>query len=273
MLDKQHKLTMSIQQTLNFNPPRIVNVPQQPLPQTVCMTLEHSGVPVDEMASITDIPPDFQWMTLLHRYSATFEVSKNKNPKDSLFEENVHVFRETSDGDIGKVFPTWNLVPFVTSRWWNGIISYKLIAIKPPRVTGKLLIRYSFDPNDDFEDDKARRGICKEWDLGQSSECEFDVVACNTIKARPTWLPMIRHGSVTGAYWLDQFLPYQTWHYGSLRIELAQRIQVGSIFPDSIRVLVFKCFKNAEFYLPTDARGSAPHFLATGVLPNPKPNK
>lgn len=259
---------MSTQQMLSFNPPRLVNVPQQPPPQTVSMTLEHSGVPVDEPLLVTDIPPDFQWMAQLQRYHTSFVVSKNKNPKDPLWRDNVHTMIETSDGDPYKIIPSWNVLPMVTSRWWNGIVSYKLIAIKPPRVTGKLLIRYSFDPHDDFSGDSVRRGICKEWDLGQSSECEFDVVATNTIRARPTWLPLIRSGNVTGAYWLDQYLPYQTWHYGSLMIELAQRIQVGSIFPDSIRILVFKCFKNAEFYLPTDARGDSPHFLATGTVPS-----
>lgn len=265
-----------MQQTFEFEPPRIVNVPAQPPPQTVCMTLEHSGVPVDEQEMITDIPPDFGWMTLLQRYQTSFTVDKNDLPQKELLSLNVLNVEDVSGGDPGYIKNmTWAMVPFLGSRWWNGVVSFKLVAIKAPRITGKILVRYSFDPYDDFKQDSRRRSIAKEWDLGQSSTCEFDIVGANTIRARPTWVPHVKNGkyhpgTVYGASWLEQATPIQTYHFGSLCIELAQKLQVGSIFPDKIRILVFKSFKNAEFYMPTDFRGEMPHSLAMGsrIAPN-----
>lgn len=258
---------MSTQETFNFNPPRLVNVPLQPLPQTVCCTLEHSGVPMSEPENITDIPPDFSWMTEMQLYDHSFEYKITHNPKDELDSYNVQNWRHIVNGSPeGMPFSPWTLLPFYGSKWWNGTVSFKFIAIKPERVTGKILIRYSFDPYDDFTKDTRYRSIAKEWDLGQSAECEFDVQAANTIRARPTWVPLVNSTtSVNDGSFLTQKIPLQEWHLGTIKIESAQRLQVGSIFPDSIRILVFRVYKNCQFYMPTDFRGNAPHFLMMGT--------
>lgn len=129
------------------------------------------------------------------------------------------------------------------------------------------MVRYSFNPIDNFEEDLAKRSIAKEWDLGESSECEFDIIAPNTIHARPTWLPSCAKGYAIGSNYatLGQNIPVQEFHFGTIQIEAAQRLQVGSIFPDQITILVFYVFKNAKFYLPTDFRGNESHFLVTGT--------
>lgn len=251
----------------SFNPPRIAEVPMQPLPQTVCATLEHSGVPYADQINVTDIPPDFSWMNLMQVYRHSFPYTSSDQPGTELTSFNVHTLVEQPSGNPDYLeFTPWTVFPHFASRWWNGIIGFKFLAIKPPRVTGKILIRYSFDPTADFAGDEKRRGISKEWDLGESSECEFDVVAPNTIHARQTWLPHTKEIHVDGKYaFLSQDVPIQQWHFGTIRVEAAQRLQPGSIFPDRIRILIFQVFKQADFYLPTDIRGNEPHFLLTGT--------
>lgn len=258
---------MSTQEMISFNPPRIAEVPTQPLPQTVCATLEHSGVPYSDQINVTDIAPVFDWMFALQVFRHSFDYSVNDEPGKELTSFNVHTLAEYPSGNPEYMkFTPWTVFPHFTSRWWNGLIGFKLVAIKPPRVTGKILVRYSFDPVGDFEGDTKRRGISKEWDLGQSSECAFDINAPNTIHARQTWIPHTKEVHVDNQYaFLGQDVPIQQWHYGTLRIEAAQRLQPGSIFPDRIRILVFQMFKRAEFYLPTDIRGSEPHFLLVGT--------
>lgn len=261
---------MSTQEMINYNPPRMLNVPLQPLPQTVSCTMEHSGLPVSIPENVTDIPPDFSWMTEMQLFDHSFEYKVTQNPQDELSSFNVHNWRHVESGNPEHLeFMPWTLLPFFGSRWWNGTVAFKLIAIKPPRVTGKILIRYSFDPVEDFSKDSKRRMIAKEWDLGQSSECEFDITAVNTIRARPTWIPRVSTKfPAKGAVFTSQLTPVQQWHMGSIRIEAAQRLQVGSIFPDQIRILVFRVYKNCNFYQPTDLRGNAPHFLAMGTDSN-----
>lgn len=250
-----------------FNPPRMMNVPQQPLPQTVQATLEHSGIPYSDNEMITDIPPSFDWMPLVQVYSHTFEYSTKDLPQKELAVFTVHnwISQPSGNPEYLKILP-WTLVPFFCSKWWTGQVSFKFIAIKPPRVTGKILIRYSFDPFEDFEKDTRRRSIAKEWDLGQSSECEFDITGINTIKARPTWLPRVTRKMIGGEHgvFAAQGTPMTTWHMGTIRVEAGQLLQPGSIFPDSIRILVFKVYKNTQFYVPTDIRGSSPHTMCLG---------
>lgn len=248
-----------------FNPPRILNEPTQPLPQTVCITLEHSGVPTSKMQAITDIPPDFSWMANLQLYKGSFTVKTTDMPKTRLYKTGVHNHKE--DPNLTGV-PTpivWNYIPLLASKWWTGKVSYKLIAIKPPRVTGKLLIRFSFDPYYDIQNEDAlRRCVCKEWDLGTSSECEFDVEGVSPIGAHPTWLNEAKYISPQdNPLWAESLLPVAIWSYGFFQVEVAQRIQPGGIFPDQFRVLVFMSYKNSQFYQPTDMRGKLPHMLTS----------
>jgi len=251
---------------ISFNPPRNVLVPLQPLPQTVMGTLEHSGLPTSAIQMVTDIPPDFQWMSQIQNYVGSFIYKNTDEPQKVLHMRNAHVVQEKSDGNPENTTAVWTTFPLLCTKWWNGFIGYKLLAIKPPRVTGKILVRYSFDPTDDFSSDTKRRMISKEWDLGQSSECEFDVTGVNTIQARPTWIPTISYAWMQDGAFTTQQTPQQEWHFGSLQIEAAQRLQVGSIFPDSIRILIFQVYKNPTFYLPTDPRGHTHHFLFTGTV-------
>ncbi|UHR49692.1 MAG: capsid protein [Guiyang polycipivirus 2] len=244
-----------------FNPPRMVNEPMQPLPQTVCATLEHSGLPISQSEMITDIPPSIDWFSQIQLFKNMFSFTTLQKPREKLWETAVMPHREggtlLSGGTLGTAdLPTyWNYLPFMGSKWWKGIVSYKLIAIKPPRVTGKILIRYSFDPVYNFDEDAQRRSIAVEWDLGLSSEIEFDVHGLSPLEARPTYIPStLALQAPSEVLWLKQIAPIPTWTFGKLRFECAQMLNPGSIFPDSIRILVFMVYKNSQYFQPTDFR-------------------
>lgn len=274
-MEHKHKLIMSAQQMIVNNPPRYAEVPVQPLPQTVCTTLEHSGLPMSQPELITDIPPDFRWMTEMQLYDHYFVWNSSHLPGVSLNKFSVQNWQNTGAGRADSLaYIPWTLMPFFGCKWWNGTISFRLMAIKPPRCTGKLLIRYSFDPEgipDGADDhDRKRRGVVKEWDLGQSEICDFDIVATNTIEARPTWIPSAYVDQTeAGApeLFVSQNLPLQEWHYGWIKIECAQIFNPGGIFPDSVRILVFRVYKNSQFYMPTDFRGSMAHFTNLEYTP------
>lgn len=249
-------------------PPRYPTVPIQPLPQTNLGVLEHSGLPTGDYENVTDIPPDLNWMMEMQLYDHMFRYSVTDTPRKEIDTFYVHS-HQTADYPAQVPYTPWNYLPFLGSKWWNGTVSFKFMAIKPPRVTGKIIIRYYFDQK---TSDSYYRGIAKEWDLGQSSEFEFDVPAVNPVRARPTWIPrrvaaddhIPNDGTYSDylyAFYLTTRLARPMWYMGVLHIEAAQRLQPGGIFPDSIRILVFRCWKNSKVYMPTDFRGIGPHML------------
>lgn len=258
---------MSIQQI--FNPPRYPTAPQTPLPQTVLGVIEHSGFPVSQPELVTDIPPDFGWMSAMQEFIVSFEMNKTQSPGTVLGEHNfVHCFQDAKPEEY---YPYWTELPYFGSKWWSGIISYKLIAIKPPRVTGKILISYSFDSAYNFDDNRKKLAISKEWDLGQSNVCEFDVSALNQLRLRPTRIPVENineyPNEVPSFVFQSQALPSHSWNLGKIRFEVASQLQPGNLFPDSIRILIFKSFKNFQGYIPTDFRGSMITGVSTRYLP------
>nr|WPV63615.1 MAG: hypothetical protein [Wufeng shrew polycipivirus 2] len=253
------------EQQMSYNPPRLVNVPPQPLPQTVCATLEHSGIPTSQEQQITDIPPLFDWMSQYQLYKGSFRFETTDTPKQILYTTQIgaHIM-DSSDGVIdNKYLIPWNYIPFLASKWWTGEVSYKFIAIKPKAVVGKLLIRYAFDEGYDFTTDAQRRAVAVEWDLGLSSEISFDVNGLFPAQQRPTWIPRVLFQQASaGVLWAPQRLPYPEWYMGDIQVEVAQKLVPGSLFPDSIRILVFMVYKNTEFFLQTDLRGKSSHILA-----------
>lgn len=262
-----------------FNPPRMPSVPQAPLPQTTSGVLEHSGLPYSDSELVTDVPPDFGWMCELQAFVGIFSYSKNDEVGSELKQFSVNAPDFLSDTKMYESVPIWQHIPFTCSKWFNATIGFKFEAVCPPRVTGKLLIRYDFllethhkyGPN--FDKDKLKRGICKEWDIGQSNIFEFDVTALCPIQARPTWIPerSFAAGSAVSPYAPQMIHPSIT-HFGCIRIEVAQYLQPGSIFPDSIRILMFRSIKNANFYTPTDPRSGMSHVLTRPWPVKPRPH-
>lgn len=262
-------------------PPRVLSVPQTPVPQTCFGVLNQTGSP-PESRQIMDFPPDFSWMTSMEIYLDTFRFPRSSTvasqPRKELWKTQVIDYSVgnalTVDGraEIQNGLKTWHMIPFTTSRWWNGTVKYRFMAIKPPRVTGKILISYFPDGatanhlNGIGSNDLLRRSIKKEWDLGQSSDCEFEISAFNVIEARPTWVPRVSYydmAQYSGASVKSQFcswgLPIPSYNLGALLVEEAQELQPGSIFPDSIRILVFISFQNCNFWTQCDPRSNRTH--------------
>lgn len=251
---------MSQQINFQFNPPRLPTVPMTPLPQTCMGVLEHSGLPYADQANVTDIPPDFGWMSSIQTYEGSFVYDKTKDKiGDVLTYFNPLTPGIGSNSYLHDIAPVWPHIPFAASKWWNGLVSYKFVAIKPPRVAGKLIVRFWYTRPDQLIDrkqdpDPTMRGIAKEWDLAQTNIFEFDISALNPVQARPTWLPFIDaniSGFNNGA---DQSFSWAISSMGFITVQSAQRLQPGSIFPDTIRIFMFRVFKNANFYTPTDMR-------------------
>lgn len=261
-------------------PPRGILVPNLPQPQTNLGTLEHTGMPMSEPEMITDIPPDFGWMSEIQTFMRVFKFAKENEIGSLLVSFSGLAADLETTMRLNEMTMTWQHVPMACAKWFNAQVSFKFIAIKPPRVTGKLIVRYSFLPDinsiptKNFSDDSLFRGICKEWDLGQSNEFEFDLVALNPLQARPTYLPERIHpaGAGTSPYACQQ-LSWILATYGSVHVEVAQLLQPGGIFPDSIRIMVFRVIKNASYYVPTDPRSTMDHIMgrAQAVIPRLPP--
>lgn len=265
------------QQQISIDPPRIPSIQAVPTPQTCYGTLEHSGMTTSPIKDISNIPASIDWMPLVHVPEYTFVFSSSDETGKSLGW--WHIPGGTPK-KMHEYIPFWAQIPMTGAKWWNGTMSYKLMAIKPPRVTGKLLVRYVFGVNEqNFVDDKAVRGISKEWDLGQSNICEFDVNGINPVNARPTWLPF-SHVINPSDEEVGKQIPYWTaassvveaaYSPGTLLVQVASRLQPGGIFPDSIRIVVFRYYKNTTFYSPTDFRADLPHFLLKIPIIGEKP--
>lgn len=252
------------QQSMNL-PPRDVVVPNVPETQTNMGTLEHTGLPIEPIWQITDIPPDFKWMAEQWKFHTSFTVTKDQLPGAVIY--TTRVVQSDSDKSLG--LAQWHDIPFSCSKWWNGKISYRFTIIKPPRVVGKLLVRYRTDcfnawnpvsaPTNGWNiKDNKMRTILKEWDLAQSSQFEFDITGSNPIRARPTHVYEDKPQTSTPSLALNAVASYRTpwitFEMGRISVEVAQTISPGGIFPDSYQVIVEKSLKDCEFMTPTDPR-------------------
>lgn len=255
------------QQNFN-NPARTPNVPNVPNPQTNEGTLEHTGIPFEPIKMITDIPPDFGWMAQQYKYLTSFDISANDNIGKILFSQKVVM--SNADWNItSRHVLQWYDVPFAASKWWNGKVAFRFTIVKPPRVPGKLLLKFRQDcMNDRGIDipkqpppDTKMRSVIKEWDLAQSNQFEFDITASTPLEARPTHIPK-KTPEITDKPLAiaDYVTPWYTYEMGRIWIEVAQTVMPGGIFPDTYTIIVEKALKDATFYTPTDPRTN--NFLA-----------
>jgi len=258
---------------VNTVPPRAFTNPAVPTPVTNMGTLADYGA-VSDHEPVCDIPPDFSWMTGLEVFRESFVFSVDSPLEKEIYR--IVPFAKVAAGTnspIQQLYADWHYVPFLTSKWWSGKVRLRFMAIKPPRVTGKLLIRWTPDLSD-FSDslgDGLRRRIKYEWDLGTSNEYTVEISGYNITRLRPTWLSraLLIFQNPTFPYQsCGQYFPIMQYSVGGLDIIPAQSLQPGSLFPDSIRVLVFQSWVDCDFHTSTDIRGSIPHFFSQGsVLP------
>lgn len=255
-----------VQETLNqdtHDPIRNLGVPQNPVPQTNTGFLEHTAIPFSPIDDITDISPDFSWMVNQWKLKSLETVSiGDEVGKVIAFQPVLHAASKSSKDPYAN-FPNWLRLPFSVSIWWKGTVAHRFTIVKPPRVTGKLLIRWrqdAFGSYENFEDstvkDQTFRSILKEWDLSESNVFEFDISASLPIRARPTkhQTKAISFPKIGPIVYANQVHPYIDFSMGAFTLEVAQRISPGGIFPDSYTIIVERAIKDSEFMTPTDSK-------------------
>lgn len=261
-----------MEQSLQPVPPRTMNVPQTPQPQTCFGILGDYGIPSGQ-ENITDVPPDFGWMTGIEQYLGSFSYDNALSPKNlltTIYPNAKKIDPKSSVTQQAFDFTSyiqWHTLPFTTARWWSGNIVIRFMAIKPPRATGKIIIQYVPDVGRRNVDDSLFRSIKMEWDLGQSSEFIFEVPALNVSSIRPTWIPRFsnrdNNKSEPDKRWVNWNMAVPQWSFGCVKVYPAQKYQPGSLFPDNCRILVFQSFKNAQFYTTNDPRSSLIHSFSS----------
>lgn len=251
--------------TLTTVPPRALTVPAIPTPMTNMGIISDYGAPSD-YENITDIPPDYSWMSALEVYKTMFTFSVNDAISKSLIQ--LYPCAKTdANRRLYKVDPDWHFIPFCSSRWWSGSPRLRFMAIKPPQVRGKLLITWTPDISRVGYMDTISRSIKYEWDLGTSTEYSCDLTGYNCTRLRQTWVPTFPASTLTSMLSIGQFPPMMQYTFGAFKVQVQSQLQPGSIFPDSIRILVFLSFQNTSFHTSTDLRGGSLHlFSLTGPL-------
>lgn len=261
-------MSNQLQEAINVdmhNPVRNYGIPQNPIPQTNTGLLEHSSIPFEPQEQITDIPPTFSWMVSQYKYIGSFTLKISDAVGTKIGDFPVLAYPTTFSDQF--MLPNWQKLPFASSTWWNGMVSYRFTIIKPPRVVGKLLIRYRQDEFGDYDDqgqstytaDATYRSILKEWDLAESNQFEFDIAAVLPIRARPCQDDRVSSFvDNTTIYsttcYTSAITPWILNHMGGIRLEVAQMLSPGNLFPDSYTILVEKAFKNTNFMTPLDSK-------------------
>nr|UMO75660.1 MAG: putative capsid protein 2 [Polycipiviridae sp.] len=261
---------MSLNEEINMdthNPVRNYGLPQNPVPQTNTGLLEHTGIPFVPLENITSLPPQFSWMVEQYKIITTVPVSTTNAVGSIIL--STDVLHPNNGNTVFRTYPNWERIPFSSSIWWKGIVSYRLSIIKPPRVTGKLLVRYRQDnflafngrpANNSNIKDSTYRSILKEWDLSDSNHFTFDISASLPIRARPTKFPGIKSISPSTATdrvsYATTLTPWIDFSMGAISLEVAETIAPGSIFPDSYTIIVERAFKDTEFMIPTDSKST-----------------
>lgn len=259
------------------DPPRNLGVPLNPIPQTNQGTLEHTNIPFSPIEQITDVVPDFSWMTSQFKLKCLLTVTTQDRVGTNIVKtgsygapgviQTLAAFNDSNNKDPMSSMPDWSRLPFSSSLWWHGTVTHRLTIVKPPRVTGKLLVRWRQDEFLTFEDplkplntieDGTMRSILKEWDLAATNVFEFDVTASIPVRARPTKTStgIFTPKSKFNASFSRQYYPWTLNTMGGFTVEVAQEISPGSIFPDTYTIIVERAFKDATFMTPTDSKSN-----------------
>lgn len=262
--------THAEQTTEQAIPVRGIPIPQAPTPQTNFGILEHTGT-LPTLEPIQDIPVSFSWMMAMPYFHSQFTVSATDAIGDELTSFNAITDTTASGGP--NTFKPWASLAFTTSTYWTGIPTYRLIAIKPSRTPCKLLVVFEFKNRGGvpaFDNDALQRTIIKEWDLAQSSICEFDITGIMPTRQRPSYISTLpATPAASDLYTLGFTTPNTLYEAGRISIVNALTYQPGGIFPDSFTVLVEKAWKNFSCKTPVDPRGNYPHIMnnVTAVAP------
>lgn len=259
-------------------PPRAPTSPAVPNPMTNMGVMSDYGAG-SEYEEICDIKPDFNWLSSYEIFMDSFRFDSSKVVGTELtaiypMSKAYNTADNHEPYPIRQILADWHFIPFLTSRWWSGSVRLRFMAIKPRQVTGRLLItwypdvsEYDMEPNKDT----LRRKIKYEWDLGESNEYSLLISGYNTTRLRPTWIPgtpfqsiPLKEGDVSACGILP---PLANYTMGVLQVTVANPLQPGTLYPDSIRILVFHSFENTTFHTSVDIRGDSYHMFGVNGPP------
>lgn len=221
-----------------------------PIPQTTTGTLEHTGTAYDT-ENITDIPPDFSWMSEMPFYRSQIEWPYSSDQGIII---NLNKFKSTADS-ASNSFP-WLAVPMSLHRYFNGEFFIRMTAVKPSRTPGKILVTYV--PNGKVMSKEAinlvkARVVKKEWDLAQSNTFELTIPGFNPSRMRVT--SDRRRDPPTGHDGVSLQGPSCARDYGAIILTDAIPYAPGSIFPDKFTIFFEYALQRAEFATPCDSHG------------------
>lgn len=228
-----------------------------PVPQTTSGTLEQTGISYDP-ENITDIPPDFSWMSEMPFFKQSFTWPPASQPVSLV----LNKFAPTQESN-GTTFP-WLAVPMSLHKYFNGNYFVRFTAVKPSRTPGKILVVYlpSGQTLSTTDLNSVRsRVIKKEWDLTQSNTFEMTIPGFNPNRMRVTGNR--RRDPPTGMNGISLESPTTARDFGSLHLYVAVPYAPGSIFPDSFTIFTEVALQNPEFATPCDSHGVYEDFFST----------
>jgi len=237
--------------------------PQVPTLNTVCGTLEQNNNPLTEQKDMPGIPPAFESYLNRWEYMLQMPVSTG-NVNKTILTINPMQLNNTDNNCL-----PFYMLPFRTSRFWNGTIHLKLWAVIPERYGGKFQIIYL--PNtfkgDTVTTDELQRYILKEWDLTATDTCEFSISGFNTLLQRPTYyneLPPAHTDDPSGLFTISFptiTTQKRTYDFGTILVKVIQELQPGSIYPETIDLVVYKSYPDSTFQTITDFRNFTSHAI------------
>lgn len=220
-------------------------IPQVPPPQTVSGCLEQEGIPFNPIP-LSSVALTKELCSSFWRHVATKPVSTQQGVGETL-----HVAKPFVIGGLRN--PHLFQLPFQTSIYWKGSVTWRFWAIKPDRVVGK--IAFAYHPETDSATlDTARREPYAEWDLSESDYFDITFQGYNNIFWRPVVPQLNTEVDKVGYQRYAVHTPAYQYRAGTFQAYISAPIQVGNVFPQDFKILIFARFDNPQTATITDFR-------------------
>lgn len=226
----------------------------KPSPLTMTGTLDALGM-AGPLVPLPGFKPDLEWFFSRPRLVTTITVSTG-TPVGTPF-YTFYPFKVLSSFPLAH----WQDLFLSMSKFWNGSIVWRFAMVKPPRVVGRLMLKYRPEAVLDAaaNPEPSCRDIVKEWDLSASDFVEMEFNGFNAVDWRPV---RVSNLSQSGDSNVQNFqtlrlgvrTPLHQHFGGTCFLQVVQALQPGSIFPDSYTILVEVFMKNMQLAERADFR-------------------
>lgn len=202
--------------------------PQDPAPQTVEGTLTNDGAigpPVPLTGGFMDVEDMLDTWLFLENVT----MDENDTPNSVITSYSVQ-----EDGGYG--FKHFAYMPLSLYDFGDYEIMFRFWAVKPPRITGRLLISYRPIIAGSSAVDVRYGNSTIEWDLAKTDYIDFVVPIWRRYRAVPNksivGLPIVEDPIIV---------------YGDIVLSVHTPLMVGSIYAGTIDILTYKKIKGAVF--------------------------